>query len=385
MDKIIYLKYGELTLKGKNRREFSSLTFNNLKIALKEYTVTFKKNFDNVIISDIDDEVLNDIINISTKIPGFCNLSIAYICEKNIDIISKNIMELIENNKTFKVISRRKDKSFFLNSDQINRKVANDILENKNCINKVDIHKPEIKVNIEINDVAIFYFNKIACCNGLPVGINGRVLVLLSGGIDSCVASHLLMKRGLHVDFLTFITPPHTSEMALQKVIDLTKIITLNNKLEKSKLYICNFTKVQNELTHMEKENYRITLLRRSFMRIATKLAIEKKYQGLATGDSLGQVASQTIESIDVISESTNALIFRPLITYDKNDIIKIAKEINTYETSILPYEDSCSLFAPKNPITKPKIHIAKTLESNLNLLQSIEEIVYNDIKELND
>lgn len=385
MEKVFYLKYGELTLKKKNRDDFTNLLFNNLKNALINYSnLIYVKNYDSLIIKNIDSYNNDELINIIINIPGFANLSIAYIIDKDVDKLCKEINDLIINdNISFKVITKRKDKKFNLNSDEINRVVATNILANKKTL-KVDIHNPDIKINIEVlqNNI-IFYFNKIVCANGLPVGIEGKVLVLLSGGIDSCVASHLLMKRGLHVDFLTFITPPHTSEKALDKVRSLANIVTLDGKLEKYRLFVCNFTKVQDELTHINKENYRITLLRRSFFRIATKIAKKYNYDAIATGESLGQVASQTIDSMNVISNATDALILRPLITMDKNEIINIAKKVGTYETSILPFEDSCSLFAPKNPTTKPRLSIALELEEKLDLLFSIEELVYNNtIKE---
>lgn len=381
MEKIIYLKYGELTLKKKNRDDFSTLLFSNLKNALLDFKdLYFIKNYDSVIIKNINSYKIDDLVSIIEKIPGFTNLSIAYVIPKDIELLKQEINTLVENkNITFKVISKRKDKSFHINSDEINRIIASSILNSKNNL-KVDIHNPDLKINIEIlqKDI-IFYFNKINCANGLPIGIEGKVLLLLSGGIDSCVASHLLMKRGLHVDFLTFITPPHTSNKALEKVIELANIVTLNKRLEKYKLFVCNFTKVQDELTHISKENYRITMLRRSFFRIATKIAKKYGYDAIATGESLGQVASQTIDSMNVISNVTDLLILRPLLAMDKNEIINLAKKINTYETSILPYSDSCSLFAPKNPITKPKLFVVEELEKKLELLYSIEELVYNN------
>ncbi len=247
MEKIIYLKYGELTLKGKNRDDFSSLAFKNLKAALKDFNLTLKKNFDNVVISGISDENLNEVIDMATKVPGFTNLAVAYVVEKDMDVLINAIASLLPTvtGNTFKVVARRKDKKFALNSDEINRQVATYILKNNDTY-KVDIHHPDFKINIEVNEKIIFYFNKIPCANGLPVNSNGKVLMLLSGGIDSVVASHLLMKRGLHVDFITFVTPPHTSEEALQKVRDLAEIVTCQGKLQNYKLYICNFTQVQD-------------------------------------------------------------------------------------------------------------------------------------------
>lgn len=381
MKKILYLKYGELTLKRKNRSDFSNLAFDNLKTALKTFNLSFKKNFDNVIIENFNDNNIDEIISIIKFIPGFSCLSIAYKIKKNIEILTNTIIELLENvkdNSTFKVITKRKDKSFPHHSDEINRLVAHDILSKyKNF--KVDLHNPKIKINVEVNDQIYIYFEKISCINGLPIGIDGKVLMLLSGGIDSPVASHLLMKRGIKVDFLTFIAPPHTSSQALEKVYSLSKQLTLNGKLQKYRVFVCDVSKIQDEIRHINKENYRITLLRRSFFRIATKIAKEYNYDAIATGESLGQVASQTINSMRVISEATNILVLRPLLTYNKNEIIDIAKLIETYNISILPFADSCSLFAPKNPITKPKLDVVLELEQKLDLLDSIELLVYNN------
>lgn len=383
MKKIIYLKYGELCLKGKNRKAFSKIAFDNLKYSLSNFSLVYEKKFDYVTILGFNDENLEDIIEISKRVPGFCNLSIANICEKNLDIIKEKAASLITNEATFKIEARRSDKTFYIDSQVIKLDVANYIL-NKVKI-KVDIHNPEIKITIEIKrEYAVIYSKKIECANGLPIGSNGKVLLLLSGGIDSCVAAHLLMNRGLKVDFITFITPPHTSPESLQKVKDLINIITLDSKLQSSKLFVCNFTKVQDELTHIEKESYRITLLRRSFFRISEKLLISDEYNALATGDAIGQVASQTLDSMLCITSAIKSLVLRPLLTYDKNDIIKIAKKIKTFETSILPFEDSCSLFAPKNPITKPKMDKVEFLEFKMELLESIEELVYNKIEIIN-
>jgi thiamine biosynthesis protein ThiI len=248
----------------------------------------------------------------------------------------------------------------------------------------VDVHKPKLVINVEIKDLyAIFYFEKINGLGGLPLGINGKVLMLISGGIDSPVAANLLLKKGLQVDFLTFISPPHTDERALNKVRELKKIITLNNDLYNAKLYIVNFTNLQHEITHIHDRSYQITILRRYFFRFAKRLAESNNYQAIATGEALGQVASQTIQSMQTIQNSIgDFLVLRPLLTMDKSEIIHLAKQLGTYDTSILPYADSCSLFVPANPVTKPTIHKAIHLESGLELADDImEQIFKNHIK----
>jgi thiamine biosynthesis protein ThiI len=260
---------------------------------------------------------------------------------------------------------------------EIAKKMGGVILDNFPKF-KVDVHKPSLTATIEIRrNETIFYFNRIRGCGGFPLGINGRVLMLISGGIDSPVAASLLIKKGFNVDFLTFISPPHTDERALDKVRTLRKIITMDGKLEKSKLYIVNFTKLQHEISHISIHSYQITIMRRYFFKIAYDLAKKYNYDAIATGESLGQVASQTIESMQTIQNSINDfMVLRPLLTYDKIEIIQLAKQLGTYETSILPYADSCSLFVPTNPVTKPKFYTAQKLEAELELAPSIYQTI---------
>jgi thiamine biosynthesis protein ThiI len=274
---------------------------------------------------------------------------------------------------TFKVKAKRADKNYPLNSMEIAQRMGGEVLRQFSNF-KVDVHQPQIEIIIEIRQsYALFYFNKIKGMGGFPLGINGRVLLLMSGGIDSPVAGYLLMKKGLHVDFLTFISPPHTDERALEKVRQLKNILTLNNKITLAKLFIVNFTKIQHEISHIANHSYQITIMRRYFIKIAMHLADKYHYDAIATGESLGQVASQTVESLTTIQNVVkDKMILRPLLTYDKNEIIALAKSINTYDTSILPYADACSLFVPAHPTTKPKIAVAQVLEDQLELLADI-------------
>jgi len=384
MNKIIYLKYGELTLKGKNRKFFQSLLIKNLKKAIVEFKVKIIDKFDHLIIEVEDDKEIETLISIIIQIPGFAHLSIGYVIDKDIEEIKKTAHQIIidnSNNKTFKIESKRSDKSFYLDSIQIKNMVAGYILENNEI--KVDVKTPDIRINIEIKkNYVVVFSQKVQCNNGLPINSSGRCLLLLSGGIDSPVAAHLLMRRGLSVDFLTFITPPHTSEEALNKVITLANIISADRKLMNYNLHICDFSKIQHEMSHIKNDSYNIALMRRSFFRIAEKLKDKYHYDFIATGEAIGQVASQTIKSLNSSSSVIkNSLIIRPLITYDKNEIITIAKKINTYEISILPYDDSCSLFTPKHPITKPKIEFVENLENSLSFLFDLEEKAIENIK----
>ncbi len=375
MSKIILLKYGELCLKGKNRKDFKSQLDSNLNFALKEFKLSINYFFDYILIESIKENELDKIKQIVTKIPGFSYLSEGYKVDRNIDSLKRNIkLNFNKGNFTFKVESKRSDKSFEFNSDEIKRDIGGYILSiNKQA--KVDLHNPDIKIQIEVKkDHIIYTYKKIKCTNGLPVGSSGKILLLLSGGIDSPVAAFNLMSRGFQVDFITFISPPYTSTKLVDKINMLVKQITNDYKLQfNTRLFICNYTPILNELNHIQKESYRITLLRRSFFRIASKLLDEYKYDAVATGEAIGQVASQTIQSMNCISASVNYLVLRPLLCFNKEQIIEIAKHIGTYEISILPYEDSCALFAPKNPITKPKLDICLELEQNLLLLNELE------------
>ena len=386
-NKIIYIKYSELTLKKKNRMDFIRILFNNVKWALQNFNLKIQYFYDYMSIVDFDEQNIDEILAILKEIPGINSFYVAYLIDKNLDNLVEFSLSIIQNEinknnnlKSFRITSRRQDKNFTSSLEIINL-VAGKILSKTSLI--VDLHKADLNLQIEVKkDNIVVFVNGNNGSNGLPVGSSGRALVLLSGGIDSPVAAKLLMLRGLKVDFITFITPPHTSEKALDKVRDLAKLITLNSKLCKSKLFICNFSDIQHELTHIKKESYRITLMRRQFFKIAKTIAIKNNTTVLATGESLGQVASQTIESMTTISQVLdNFLILRPLVSYDKEQIISLAKKFNTYETSILPYDDSCSLFAPKNPITKPNIETALELEKDCFLLDSIvENVIKNKV-----
>ncbi|MDE5651462.1 MAG: tRNA 4-thiouridine(8) synthase ThiI [Ureaplasma sp.] len=377
--KVIYIKYSELTLKKKNRMDFVRKLHNNIVFALKEFNVQVIYHYDYCEVINFKNDDLEKICEILKLIPGINSFSIAYILEKDLNKLVDFCLLLsqynIENHniKTFRITSHRQDKNF-ISSNEIINSIATKILKNTDL--KVNLENYDWNLQVEIkNNCIVVYDLSTNGTFGLPVGSSGRALVLLSGGIDSPVAARLLMNRGLSVDFLTFITPPHTSDMALEKVKMLIRKITLNNKLCNSKLFVCNFTNLQNELAHTQKESYRITLMRRRFIKIAKEIAIQKNCGAIATGESLGQVASQTIESMQVINESAqNFLILRPLLAMDKNEIIGYAKKYQTYEISILPYSDSCSLFAPKKPVTQPKLETAIELESKILLLDELTE-----------
>ncbi len=379
MNQIVYLKYGELTLKGKNRINFINQLFKNIKFALRDFEYEIIKSFDSIIIQNFNATSIENIIDILKFVPGIFQIIKAYETKnRDIKLLTQDVINITKkiNWETFKIKTKRHDKKYPINSMEFSKLLGAEILKNLSN-KKVDIHKPDILINFEIkNDKIIFYFEKIKSVGGLPIGSSGKCLLLISGGIDSPVAAKLLMKKGMQVDFLTFITPPHTSDQALEKVKKLIKKITLDNKLEKSKFFICNFTHIQQELSHISDKSYQITLMRRYFFRIADHLRQTYKYDAIATGESLGQVASQTIQSMQTISQVLNSscVVLRPLLTFDKLETISIAKQIGTYDISILPYEDCCALFVPKSPVTKPNINYAIKLETELELVNKIFE-----------
>ncbi|WP_342217987.1 tRNA uracil 4-sulfurtransferase ThiI [Spiroplasma endosymbiont of Amphimallon solstitiale] len=384
---IIIIRYGELTTKSKNRIDFIKQLKINIKYALSDYKQINIINFhDRMELTNLSLDVMNDVINILVKIFGISSLSPAFRIAKNMEILSEKVISLIlsqdlTNFKTFKLFVSRSDKSFSLNSEQIVKIIASIILKKTDL--KVNVTNPDLKINIKVNKNDIYLFaNKIIGAGGFPVGSSGKVLLLLSGGIDSPVAAYKLMKRGLQVQYLHFANPPFTLPTALKKVETLVQILAPYNAGSKN-LYICNFTNLQNELSHIKKESYRITLMRRMFIRIASLFAEKYKIQALATGEAIGQVASQTLASINAINIVSNLPILRSLIAEDKVDIINLAKKIGTYETSILPLADCCSLFVPKNPVTQPKIKECELLENDLKQIIDWEQILINSFKDI--
>lgn len=383
MSSIIYIKYGELTLKGKNKIDFINCLFDDVKHVLAPFPlIQIIKQFDALIIKKVNRKINNQVIKILQCVPGINLIINAYECPKNFVKLSQSVTKALAKKDiketTFKVVTKRVDKSYPLNSMQVSMQMGGVILKYFPAY-VVDVHKPQLTVTIEIRQKhAIFYFEKIKGMGGFPLGINGKVLVLISGGIDSPVAAHLLLKKGLRVDFLTFISPPHTDERAVDKVRQLRDKLTLANRLYKAKLYIVNFTSVQHEISHIRDHSYQITIMRRFFLRIAKQIAINEHYQAIATGESLGQVASQTIQSIQTIQNAIgDFLVLRPLLTFDKSEIIELAKKLGTFEISILPYADACSLFVPTNPVTKPTTHKAQRLENELSLIDKLLENLF--------
>lgn len=378
----IMVRYGELTLKGKNRRTFIDTLANNIRLSLKDIKeLTFDKQHDRfyVFINDCYD--VDEVISRLRAIPGIHNLSLVKKVNKDIDEICKTSLQIVkeiidEENisvATFKVKASRSDKQFHLISDDINRHVAGTIL--KNSFFKVDVHNPDYVIKIEVRmDAAYISIKTYPCLGGLPLGSSGKGLLMISGGIDSPVAGYMMMKRGVKIEAIHFSSPPYTSEMAVNKVKMLLK--TLAKVQGQIKFINIPFTKIQEKIYEVAGDKYAITLMRRMMYRIADIVAKNNNCQCIINGESIGQVASQTLISMDVINEVTNNVIIRPLAVFDKLDIINIAKSIDTYETSILPYEDCCTIFDPKNPTTKPKSHDCEVFESKFDYEGMIKEAI---------
>ncbi|WP_434335418.1 tRNA uracil 4-sulfurtransferase ThiI [Mycoplasma capricolum subsp. capricolum] len=382
--KYILIRYGELTLKGNNRFQFIDKLISNIKFKLKQFNkedIKFIKDHNSLTL-EIKDELEADVLKQLKTVFGIYSISIINYVNKDLDQIKKAVLEIAKNSKakTFKLEVSRKDKSFNYTSIELKHILATEILKSTNHL-IVDVHNPELVIEIVVKKDHVDVFdNRIDGLKGLPVGISDKGLCLLSGGIDSPVSAFLTLKRGMQVDFIHFMTPPHTSHQALDKVFSLARQLAKYN-ISNFKLHICNFNLLLQELQHLVDPSYKITIMRRMFLRIANIIAKNNNNKAIITGESLGQVASQTIQSINVINNVSDLPILRPVITYDKEEIIKIAKFIDTYQTSILPFDDVCSMFVPKAPIIKPKLNIATKLEENIFWNELLEETIKNNIK----
>ena len=379
MNNAILIRYGELFLKGKNKGFFEKTLINNIKKRLEIFNCKVKKISGRYYVFDYEKSDEFQIIETLSKIFGIHSVSPAVMLNTDMKTIEEYVSKIKVETATFRVTVKRADKTFPLTSNEFSAKLGGLVLKNNPNV-KVDLFNAETDINIDIreNNVTFVFFEKINCLNGMPVGTSGKGLLLLSGGIDSPVAGFTMAKRGMTLSALHFHSYPYTSEQAKQKVIELAEI--LSEYTGNIKLYICKFTHIQEEIHKNCDPEYMITIMRRIMMRIAEKLCKIKKLQTIITGESLGQVASQTIESITVTNDVVKSLpVLRPLIGMDKEDITVIAKNINTFKTSILPYEDCCTVFLPEHPVIKPTLEKVLFEESKLN----IDELVNEAIKDI--
>ncbi|MFZ7130914.1 MAG: tRNA uracil 4-sulfurtransferase ThiI [Eubacteriales bacterium] len=376
MEKVILVRYGEISLKGLNKSYFIDMLVKNIKFALKEIKNVKIEKIQGRFIVRLNEEEYDCALNRLKKVFGIVSISEAFCIEKKlseIEDISLLLMKRIQHDATFKVESRRADKKFLMDSQELSSYIGAHILKNTENF-KVDVKKPEYKLYIEIREKAYLYHQIIFGLGGLPVGCSGIGTLMLSGGIDSPVAGYMMAKRGIKVVAVHFHSYPYTSDRAREKVISLAHI--LSEYTGSIKLYIVSFTELQQEL--LLKCNGRLTtiLMRRLMMKIAEKIASIEGSKALISGESLGQVASQTMESLSATNASVKIPVFRPLIGFDKNEIIEISQSIGTFDTSILPYEDCCTVFVPKHPDTRPKLEKVLLEESKLEVNELIEDAV---------
>ncbi|MDY0234710.1 MAG: tRNA uracil 4-sulfurtransferase ThiI [Gudongella sp.] len=381
MDRVISLSLGELMLKGKNRKYFEDQLIRNIKRALRnssEYRIY--KEQGKIYIEGFENKE-DAIIPKLEKIFGIIYISKCIRTSTSIEDIREAsliaVKEKLQGKKvlTFKVEATRANKNYPLKSTEICPDVGEYILEHVENLS-VDVHNPEIFVYIDIKKHAYIYIDRTKAYGGFPIGTNGKGLLLLSGGIDSPVAGFLMAKRGVEIAGLHFHSYPFTSERAEQKMLDLASILSIYTG--PIKIYSVNLLKIQKEINQKCAEDEMTIISRRFMMRIAERLSEENNYNALITGENLGQVASQTIGSINVINRVVNMPILRPLIGMDKQDIIEWAKDIETFETSIIPFEDCCSVFLPKHPLTRPKVEDIEKSESNLEIGALVEEALEN-------
>lgn len=373
MKEIVLAKYGEIILKGGNRPKFERLLIDNIKSALKNVAkcrVTLTQA--TIYIEDFEEDKISLIVNRLAKVFGIVSITRAAVCEKDMEIIKATAREYLSDDlsspHTFKVEAKRSDKGFALNSVQICREVGgylDDVFENIKC----DVHNPEITVKVEIREAGAYIYNnekKIKGQGGMPIGSGSKATLLLSGGIDSPVAGHMIAKRGVTIEAVNFFSFPYTSDRAKEKVIELAKIVA--QYTSKIRLYIVPFTDIQLEIRDKCPEEHMTLIMRRFMMRISEKIARRAGSKALVTGESVGQVASQTLAALDVTNAVVDMPILQPLIGMDKIEVIQRAEEIGTYETSILPYEDCCTVFTPRHPTINPRRATIEKTESVLDI-----------------
>ena len=379
--KVIIIRYSEIHLKGNNRDFFESILISNIKHVLSDYAYQFGRSNARYVIRNFDENYTEQILDAVKNVFGVYSVSPAEEVPSTYEDISSAALSMAPVYGTFKVNTNRADKRFPIPSMKLSADIGGKILE-QNPTLRVDLFHPDTVVSIDIreNGKTFVYSEVIKGVNGMPVGTAGKGIIMLSGGIDSPVAMYMMAKRGMTLRSVHFHSFPYTSMQAKQKVLDLAKIVkkyTLHMTVD-----VVSFTEIQTAIHEKCPEEYMITIMRRFMMRIAEKLAQKHGAGAVITGESLGQVASQTLESITSTNSVATLPVFRPLIGFDKDEIIEIAQKIGTFETSILPYEDCCTIFLPKKPVTKPRLSAVLKVESALdvetlvnNALQNIEVV----------
>ncbi|WP_046214733.1 tRNA uracil 4-sulfurtransferase ThiI [Paenibacillus wulumuqiensis] len=375
----LMLRMGEITLKGKNRGRFEKVIAEHVREILRPYPqAKVHREYGRLYVETggVSAELL---VGLLRNVFGIVDIIPVKQAEPELDSIIQAALELIGEHgiqaaTTFKVTARRVWKPFPHSSQDMNHLIGSPVLR-ANPLLSVDVHHPDIELRVEVRENAAYIYSQIIpAVGGFPRGSNGRAMLMLSGGIDSPVAGWQSMKRGLEIECVHFHSYPFTSERAKQKVIDLTRVLAGYGG--KIKLHVVPFTEIQTAFTTTGQDNLMITLMRRAMLRITTRLAEQQKALAIVTGESLGQVASQTLNSMNVIERATELPILRPLVMQSKDEIIHVSQQIGTYELSILPYEDCCTLFVPKSPATNPNLRIVEKVESYLELEEMIQRAV---------
>ena len=379
MKELVLIKYGEIILKGLNRHVFEDRLVTNIIKVVGDRAKVYKSRA-TIYAEPTSPQYNDEIVEKVSRVFGVVSVNRAAICEKSLesilDVSSEYLKDELSAAKTFKVETKRADKTFPLKSPEVSREIGGGILSKFNHLT-VDVKNPDVLVNVEIRENAAYvYSRKISGQGGMPTGSSGKAMLLLSGGIDSPVAGYQIAKRGAVLEGVHFFAHPFTSEQAKQKVLHLAKI--LSGYTGGIKVHIVPFTKPQLQMREKCPEEHLTIIMRRMMMMISSKIAEREGALCLVTGESLGQVASQTMEAISVTDNACTLPCFRPLIGSDKEDIITIAKKIGTFETSILPYEDCCTIFVPKHPTTKPRLEKILESESKLDVEALVAEAIEN-------
>jgi thiamine biosynthesis protein ThiI len=380
MKKRILIKYGEIALKGQNRNFFLNTLIRNIRYALKGIDeIKLEVIQSRIMLQNVSDEIQDEVIMRLGRVFGIVSLAVAYETDSNMDSIYQTALEAMSDkeNITFKVESRRGDKSFEYTSPQISAMVGEYVLNHSPHPLKVDVINPDYLLSIEVRQKTYIYYREIKAQGGLPMNTSGNGLILLSGGIDSPVATFMSARRGMKMSAIHFHSYPYTSLNAQEKVEKLSGVLSPYN--QGIDLYLVSLTKIQEEIIRSAHNSYLTILLRRAMFRIAQSLASEKGFDALVTGENLGQVASQTIQSLNVTNRVVELPVLRPLIGFDKNDIVKIAKQIGTFDISIEPYDDCCSIFVPKHPQTRPRLENVELEEAKLQGMENYYAAALNE------
>ena len=380
MKEIILIKNGEIALKGLNRATFEDIMIKNMRRRLSrlgKFKITRAQS--TVVVEPENEEIdLDEAVEILKKVFGIAAMSRARVTEKKLETIQRDAAEYLKeplsNVRTFKVEAKRSDKTFPYKSPEICREVGGYLLS-QNPHLKVDVHHPDVVVTVEVRDFATYvHAGVIHGAGGIPIGSSGKAMLLISGGIDSPVAGYMMAKRGLILDAIHFVSPPYTSERAKLKVLELAR--KMGEYCGTIKMHIVPFTHIQEQIREQCPEDLFTIIMRRFMMRISEKVAKSYGCEALITGESMGQVASQTLKAIACTDHVCSMPVFRPLIGMDKNEIIEISRKIDTFETSILPYEDCCTVFTPRHPRTKPTISMVEDAEMVMDIEALIEEAI---------